>query len=56
MERVVCNLANAFAERGHEISIFALHKEGADLSRLHSKDIQVKLSTHRLGFKKPKNR
>ncbi len=56
IERVVCNLANAFAERGHEISIFALHKEGADLSRLHSKDIQVKLSTHRLGFKKPKNR
>ncbi|QOR04226.1 glycosyltransferase [Campylobacter cuniculorum] len=26
------------------------------MSRLHSKDIQVKLSTRRLGFKKPKNR
>ncbi|WP_276882247.1 hypothetical protein [Campylobacter cuniculorum] len=38
------------------MSIFALYKKGADLSRLHSKNIQVKLSTRRLGFKKPKNR
>ncbi|QOR04225.1 glycosyltransferase family 4 protein [Campylobacter cuniculorum] len=52
----MCNLANAFAERGHEISIFTLYKKGADLSRLRSKDIQVKLSTRRLGFKKPKNK